>query len=199
MDDSETKPGLVRDIARDAVRAHVTAVAVHLFDELGFENVTIDQLSEAAGISRRTFHRYFSAKEDVIVGDTAQMGKLVRDALLQRPPQEPVWTSLRLAFVYMLSQASGDSARGKRMIRLMADTAALRARNLEKHLKWENMLTPIIEERLTGDDRHVRAQALVHAGLACLDVSLLTWAQSTSDSGIEDVFRRVFAAIDEGG
>ena len=199
MDDSQTKPALVRDIARDAVRAHVTAVAVNLFDKLGFDNVTIDQLSEAAGISRRTFHRYFSAKEDVIVGDTAQTGTLVRDALLQRPPQEPVWTSLRLAFVHMLSQASGDSARGKRMIRLMADTAALRARNLEKHLMWEHMLTPIIEERLKGDDRHVRAQALVHAGLACLDVSLLTWAQSTSDSAIEDACRRVFAAIDEGG
>ncbi|RYF46880.1 MAG: TetR family transcriptional regulator, partial [Comamonadaceae bacterium] len=76
MDDSQTKPALVRDIARDAVRAHVTAVAVNLFDKLGFDNVTIDQLSEAAGISRRTFHRYFSAKEDVIVGDTAQTGTL---------------------------------------------------------------------------------------------------------------------------
>ncbi|WP_429461131.1 TetR/AcrR family transcriptional regulator [Microbacterium sp. ZKA21] len=166
-----------------------------LFDEFGFENVTIEQLSEAAGISRRSFHRYFAAKEDVIVGDPARMGELVRDALEHRPHAESSWVSLRLAFEHMLSQVPADNARGKRMIRLLSDTAALRARNLEKHLQWADLLTPIVQLRLAGDDREVRAQALVHASLACLDVALLTWARSDSDTDISVTLQRVFDTL----
>jgi AcrR family transcriptional regulator len=194
--ESPAQTPAVREIARDAVRAHVTAVAVSLFEAHGFDNVAIEHLSEAAGISRRTFHRYFAAKEDVIVGDPARMGELVRDALLGRPAVESAWTSLRLAYTELFAQLGGDSDQGKRMIRLMAGTAALRARNLEKHLQWAEALAPIIEDRLDGYDRHVRAQTLVHASLACLDLALLTWAQSTDETGIGHALARVFATFE---
>ena len=53
-----------RQVARDAVRSHVAAVAVGLFASEGFDEVTVEQIAAAAGISPRSFHRYFAAKED---------------------------------------------------------------------------------------------------------------------------------------
>jgi AcrR family transcriptional regulator len=195
MESNEARPNMVRDIAREAVRAHVTAVAVDLFYEFGFENVTIEQISEAAGISRRSFHRYFAAKEDVIVGDPTLMGAIVRDELERRPRSESAWVSLRLAFTHTLSQVPTAPAQGKRMIRILSGTAALRSRNLEKHLQWAEVLTPIIESRLSDEGREVRAQTLVHASLACLDVALLTWATSADDSDISATLERVFSEL----
>ncbi|MDF2896742.1 MAG: hypothetical protein K0Q46_3528 [Rhodococcus erythropolis] len=189
-----TQPRRARNIARDAVRAHVTAVAIDLFDSHGFENVTIEQIAEAAEISRRSFHRYFAAKEDVVVGDSAPMGELVLAALLQRSPQEPEWISLCESFIHMFATVDADVERGKRTVRIMAGTPSLRARNLEKHLLWAEKLTPAVEQRLTGQHRKLRAQAIVHASLACLDVSLATWAHS-SDTNVEDILRQSFAAI----
>jgi len=94
----------------------------------------------------------------------------------------------------MLADVGTDIERGKRTVRIMAGIASLRARNLEKHLLWAEELTPIIEQRLTGEHRRLRAQTIVHASLACLDVSLATWAHS-SDSNLEDILRQTFAAI----
>lgn len=195
MDSNEARPNRVRGIAREAVRAHVTTVAVNLFDEFGFENVTIEQLSEAAGISRRSFHRYFAAKEDVVVGDPTVMGAVVRDELERRPESESAWVSLRLAFTHMLVQSSTEPAQGKHMIRILSGTAALRSRNLEKHLQWAETLTPVIASRLVDEGRELRAQTLVHASLACLDVALLTWAVSTDDSDIGATLERVFSEL----
>lgn len=184
----------VRDIARDAVRTHVVAVGIDLFTEHGFDAVTIDQLAEAAGISRRTFHRYFSAKEDVVVGDPTRLGELVRNALDSRPANEDPWVSLRCAYATMLTQVAGGAEGDRRTIHLMTATPSLRARNLEKHLLWAGDLAPLVEKRLTGSDRAVRAAAIVHASLACLDVALTIWADTHSTT-FTDILARVFGAV----
>ena len=47
----------LREISRDAVRARITEIALDLFAEHGFDQVTVDQIAAAAGMSGRTFHR----------------------------------------------------------------------------------------------------------------------------------------------
>ncbi|MFD7025719.1 TetR family transcriptional regulator [Promicromonospora sukumoe] len=80
------------------MRARITEIALELFAERGFEQVTVEQIAAEAGMSARTFHRYFPAKEDVVIGDPARGGEFVRGVLAGRPQDEPVWDSLRLAF-----------------------------------------------------------------------------------------------------
>ena len=41
--------------------------ALDLFEAKGYETTTVDEIAEAAGISRRTFFRQFRAKEDVVL------------------------------------------------------------------------------------------------------------------------------------
>lgn len=186
----------VRSIARDAVRSHVSSVAVGLFAAHGFDAVTIDQIVTAAGISRRTFHRYFAAKEDVVVGDGKGLGELVCSALEARPSGEPAWTSLRLSFEAMLAEAGGDPLRDRQTIGIIASTPALRARNLEKHLLWAELLVPMIAARTSGEDRSQRAEVLVHTALACLDVSLASWAANETED-VHDALDRTFGVLAE--
>ena len=55
--------------AREETRARVGQAALDLFTAQGFEAVTIDEVAEAAGISRRTFFRCFGTKADAVWGD----------------------------------------------------------------------------------------------------------------------------------
>ena len=59
------------DAPREATRARMERAALDLFTLRGFENVTIDEVADAAGISRRTFFRYFATKADAVWGDFA--------------------------------------------------------------------------------------------------------------------------------
>ncbi|WP_277832937.1 TetR family transcriptional regulator [Speluncibacter jeojiensis] len=189
----------LRDITREAVRARISAVAVDLFAEHGFDSVTVEQIAAAVGISARSFHRYFPAKEDAVIGDVARWGAIVRDALVARPVDEPALVSLRCAFESLLARSRGDEdvQRSKRTMRVLTSTASLRARNLEKHLGWADMLVPVVRERLDGDDAALRARTLVQVALACFDTALAAWAES-EDADAAELLRRSFEAVAAG-
>ncbi|MCS0498557.1 TetR/AcrR family transcriptional regulator [Protaetiibacter mangrovi] len=189
-----TKSG-TREIARDAVRARISEVAVDLFDEHGFANVTVEQIATEVGISARSFHRYFAVKEDAVIAEPMGWGVFVRDRFAERPADEPVWEGLLAAYEALLAQPDRDDVRGKRAMRVLGSTPSLRARNLEKHLLWAQLLTPLVAERLRGPQRLLRAEALVHSSLACFDIALGNWAQSEAAADPAALLRTAFAEI----
>jgi AcrR family transcriptional regulator len=62
------------------------AAAIELFLELGYENVTVAQIAERAGLARRTFSRYFADKRDVLFADSDQLPELLAEALSRADP-----------------------------------------------------------------------------------------------------------------
>lgn len=187
----------LREIGRDAVRARITELALDLFAARGFDQVPVEQIAAAAGMSARTFHRYFPAKEDVVIGEPLHGGELAREALADRPSDEPVWDSLRATFEAVVSaKVRGVGAeRGRLAMRVLGSTASLRARNLEKHLLWARMLTPLVADRLDGDDVTLRAEILVQSALACFDVALTTWATADDETTAAELIQRGFATL----
>src|SRR5690349_7906847 len=87
-----------RDVARHAVRDEVVRAAWQLFSEQGFEATTVEQIAQAAGMSRRTFFRYFTGKDELILDKLLEVGDRVAEALAVRPPEESAWSALRAAF-----------------------------------------------------------------------------------------------------
>ncbi|SEJ34761.1 TetR family transcriptional regulator [Demequina mangrovi] len=184
-----------RAIARDAVRARISEVAVDLFDEHGFDNVTVEQIAAAVGVSARSVHRYFPAKEDTVIGDPAGWGEHVRDQLASRPSEEPLWDALLASYEALLLTPSRNEAQGRKAMRVLGSTPALRARNLEKHLLWARLLTPIVAERLEGNHRELRAETIVQASLACFDIALTAWAEADAVESSVELLRRSFGAL----
>jgi mycofactocin system transcriptional regulator len=84
---------------REETRARVERAALDLFAHRGFENVTSDEVADAAGISRRTFFRYYATKADAVWGDFAGHVARLDGLLAATDPAQPVFASVCAAYV----------------------------------------------------------------------------------------------------
>jgi AcrR family transcriptional regulator len=192
----EKSPPSLRERTRVATQQAISEVAMHLFLDKGFDGVTVDQISVAAGISPRSFFRYFATKEDVVLGHLAVAGLQLRDALVARPAGEPPWDALRAAFGTLLSGYGESSDSLRRTARMIHAAPSLRARHLEKQLHWQELLVPEISRRLgasNGED--VRAYAIVASALACLDAAGSAWARSEDGVPVEEFLDTAIQAV----
>lgn len=159
---TDDNPESLRERTRRAVRQQLADSAMRLFVEQGFEATTIDQIAADTGISRRSFFRYFASKEDVVLGELFDRGGIVATALAGRPPGESPWDAVKAALLELqrVTRASDESE--LQLGRMLYDTPTLRARHLEKQLAWQDLLVPILSERIrstgraTGIDPHSR-------------------------------------------
>jgi AcrR family transcriptional regulator len=184
------------DRQRQAVRDEITQTAITLFLDQGFEATTVDQILERVGVSRRSFFRYFGTKEDVVLGDLANRGESIAEALSQRPATEEPWGAIRAAF----HEAQEVSATGKpetlALGRMLFNTPSLLARHLEKRLRWQELLVPLIVARLPAEgDRDLQAHAIVASALSCLDAASRAWIQSDGEGELSDLYDQAVLAV----
>ncbi len=95
-------------------------VALRMFEQRGFGEVTVDDIASEARISARTFYRYFPAKEDVLQLRIGRRSEALRTALVARPDDEPTLQSLRVALEEGL--AAEDAVALRRWITIVVAT-----------------------------------------------------------------------------
>lgn len=189
----DAQPGLWAR-SRQRAYAEITAVAMELFLANGFEQTTIDEIVAAAGISRRSFFRYFGTKEDIVLGRFIADGAVLRAQLEQRPADEDVWEALR-GSLFALEEAA-DEDRLLAISQMMYQTPSLRARSIEKHLRWYDDLAPEVQRRLgkeTGSA--LRARAIVGCVITCLDLAGEAWSSEGATEPLRNYFDAALDAI----
>lgn len=191
-----TKPTLWQR-SRQAVYAEITSVAMRLFLEQGFEQTTIDQIASTAGISRRSFFRYFGTKDDIVLGDLASQGELLRDALKQVPSTVGPWEALRQA-LHSIDALDIEPGVTLKIATMMYGIPSLRARSIEKHLHWQSLLVPDIRRRLelAEDDMTDPAPvAIVASAITCLDVAGELWVSGRGMGDLAALYDRAVVAV----
>jgi TetR/AcrR family transcriptional regulator, regulator of mycofactocin system len=82
----------------EMMMSELEEVALRLFDQRGFSNVTVEEIAVEAHISVRTFYRYFASKEDVLQLRIVRRSEVLGKELLNRPTDEMPLRSLRVVF-----------------------------------------------------------------------------------------------------
>ncbi|MEU6735801.1 TetR family transcriptional regulator [Streptomyces physcomitrii] len=204
----ENSTSCLRVRTRRAVKEALADTALELFEASGFEQVTVADIAKAAGISQRSFFRYFGSKEDVVLGDRIPTAEEVLAVLTPHLAAHPAWEALRLTVRSMtqLMEVEAEAERWKQAVRLICRTPGLRARYLEKHLAWVDALVPELTSRTgPGDARaELKAQTMVNTALSCFDVALTRWSDEEGEQRslaalVEEVFGFVRIPSEEAG
>ncbi|POX46239.1 TetR family transcriptional regulator [Streptomyces sp. Ru72] len=181
---------------RQLVSDELSEAALQLLALKGFDAVTIDEIAATAGVSKRTFFRYFASKEDVVVQFLADMGTGMRVALASRPIEEQPSVALRHTVWVSMAACADHSDRALRVVQLILRTPALRARFLERQDQWRDDLAAELAQRLGLDpDTELYPQLAAGMALTAFDTVLQRWSGSDGAEDPAELTDRAFAVI----
>jgi AcrR family transcriptional regulator len=184
---------------RQLVRDQLGEAALRLLAGQGYEETTVDQIVAAAGVSRRTFFRYFKSKEDVVVESVGDLGAAIRGELAARPDRESPQAALRAAFAVAVEQLADEPAKSLPLIRLVFGTPALHRRFLEHQSVLQEELAAELARR-EGLDACADLGPALDAGVAltAFQVAVESWARRDGDGNLSALIDEAFALTSPG-
>jgi len=181
---------------RQAVRSYLSEVALRLLTDRDFESVTVDEITTAAGVSRRSFFRYFASKEDVVLQFLDQMAERLRDAVAARPQGESPIAAVHAALRPQVAVYAAHADRTLAVVRLLQRSAALRARELESRRRMRELVAEAIGRRLGLDHREdLRPRLLAGIALVPFDVAITTWVEGGAGDDIHAILDAAIAGL----
>ncbi len=181
---------------RDRVRAEVAEAAVGLFLERGFDETTVDEICSVAGLSRRTFFRYFQGKEDVVVSEFTAQAELGCAAYLSRPAGGDEWLALRNSMTPLIRWVENDRARALALFRLVDTSPVLRASYLSRVDRWRASLTALISAEVgVASDGGLRIDLVSSASIGAYLAVTRAWVRSEGVDSMETLFDDAFAVL----
>ncbi len=133
---------------RSTTWAHISNVAIELFAAQGFDEVSVDDVAEAAGIARRTLFRYYPSKNALPWGDFDAHLDHMRDLLNELEPDVPIGEALRTALLAFNSFDEQETARHRQRMRVILETAALQAYSMTMYAGWRAVVAAFVAKRL---------------------------------------------------
>ncbi|MEV0566225.1 TetR family transcriptional regulator [Dactylosporangium sp. NPDC050588] len=180
---------------RQLVRDELTDAALRLLAFQGFEETTIDQMAAAAGVSRRTFFRYFQSKEDVIIEHLSDLGRQLTTTLSTRPAAEPPAVALQHTLHTFTDTFREHPEKSRRLAKIMVTTPPLLARYLERQVSWRAALSTELATRLGADPTtDPRPAVLVAVAFAAFDTALMRWVAEDPAPDLNTLLTTCFTA-----
>jgi AcrR family transcriptional regulator len=159
--------------------------AFDLFNERGFDQTTVDDIAERAGLGRATFFRHYRTKEDVVFPDHDRLLDQVRDRLRSTSHGNAlaaVADAVRLVLLHYLDE--GDLAR--RRYKLTSTVPALRDREIVSVARYQRLFREYITAH-TPDPDPLRAELMAAAVASAHNHILRRWLRGDSTDPIREI------------
>ncbi len=192
----------LRQKKRELVRGEISRAAWLLFAERGYERTTVSEIAREAGVSRRTFFRYFSSKDDVAVGTSDAFAEEFLAAFAARPEREPPLVAIRHALRALVESHLAAPQEMDAIIRLLRESRSLRRAMLERHARMEERLAVLVAARTRTDlTRNPTPALIAFMARALMDTAFNVWFdQRPRNLGamVDDLFVRLRQAVRAG-
>jgi len=173
----------------------VSLVALRLFDESGFDAVSMDDVARAAGVSRRSLFRLFPSKAALVWDGLEESLDRFRASLADSAAHDPVWEVIRRAFEAgaAIPAASIEVTRHRlRVIRANPSLAQIGGPTIGT---MTDAAAHFAAERTGAQPDDFSITVRVHALTAAVNASLVWWAlhgaQETPQSVVERALREI--------
>jgi AcrR family transcriptional regulator len=175
-------------MSKPVARDRLTEAALTLFDENGYEQTTVDDITSRAGLSRATFFRHYRSKDDVIFPDHDRLLEQVRDRLLnssQSTALAAVSDAVRIVLLHYL--AEGELAR--RRYALTSNVPALRDREIVSVARYQRLFRTFITDWMgdTSESTALRAELMAASVVSAHNHVLRRWLRGESPDPVREV------------
>ncbi|KOU61278.1 TetR family transcriptional regulator [Streptomyces sp. MMG1533] len=180
--DTAARPGL-RELKKQRTRDALLRAALELFTGRGYEQTTVDDITEAVDVSQRTFFRYFANKEEAALAVQEMTLERFVESVRERPAHEAPMEALRQAVL------EGWDTLGEvvesvvpvelhlRMYQVIESTPVLLAAHLRRSAEVEETIARVLAEREGLDvDTDPRPRLTVALFSAVIRVTERQWS-----------------------
>lgn len=177
----------------EATHRRIFTTALALFEEFGYEEVSVNQIAGQADVSVPTFYAHYPSKEHLIMAlpTTEQIEALLAGA----PAELPIGERLRRALPPFVAQLPPDVREDTRARwRIIAATPALRTRAAEFERTTAGMLLESVASS-SGEDPLPADVVQTGAVLVAYTTALLGWADGNNERRLEDVVAEALGAL----
>ena len=180
-----------RDMSRwePNARGRLMQAALELYIERGFEQTTVAEIAKVAGLTERTFFRYFADKREVLFWGVSALQELlvrtVADAPDSDAPITVIGAAIEAAGVVFQERREGAVLRQ----RVIAANAELQERELIKLASLASAMADALRQRGVKDPG---ASLSAEAGIAVLKIAFERWINGTSPEDLPQLIRELF-------
>jgi AcrR family transcriptional regulator len=189
-----------RERKKAQTRRTLTAAAIHLSIERGSpDRVTVEEISEAADVSPRTFFNYFSSKEDAILGVDPERRAELRAELELRPAEEPPIEALRAALLASAEGIDENAELWAQRLQLVREHPSLSPGYVASFADFERGLVEAMATRLQLDpDADLYPAVVVAAALTVMRVTVKHWQATAAQTPLTELLDLAFDQLADG-
>jgi TetR/AcrR family transcriptional regulator, regulator of mycofactocin system len=163
-------------------RVELEQVALDLFVRNDYTATTVDEIATSAGISRRTFFRYYASKNDVVWGNFDALLRGMEDWLASRPDDTPMLSALKHAVIRFNALPPEALPSHRRRMSLILHVPALQAHSTLRYADWRGVVARFAARRLGLPVGELLPQLIGHLALGAAVAAYERWlADETAD------------------
>jgi AcrR family transcriptional regulator len=180
----------LRTRKKAATRQSLHEAALRLAMAHGLDGVTVEDIADEVGVSRRTFSNYFANKEDAVLHADRERTRALVALVAGRPAGEPPWRALRAATAELYRDRTIPDPEWVAQLRLLRRHPSLLARQASDQFALERDLAGVLVAR--GHDLDTELARLMTATfLAAVRTAGVLWLESSGEQPLPDLVDRL--------
>jgi AcrR family transcriptional regulator len=184
----------LRERKKTATRQSLHEAALRLAVECGLDGVTVEDVADAAGVSRRTFSNYFANKEDAILHADRERTRALVSLVGSRPGDEEPWPALRAASGELYRAQTVPDPEWVAQLRLLRRHPSLLAQQASDQIALERDLAAVLVARGHGMDEEL-ARLMTATFLAAVRTGILRWLEGSGEQPLPALVDRLLSRI----
>lgn len=158
----------LRERRKLGTRRALEDAALRLFARDGFDETPVEAIAAEAGVSARTFFRYFATKDEVLYGHREDRQGVLHEAVVAAPASTSALDALHLGLLAIAPTFDREQTRLQE--RAVARSPVLRGRQAEVTVSWELAMAAALAAR-----DEANADVVAAVGMAAFRAAVVRW------------------------
>jgi len=167
-------------------RGRLERAALELFIERGFEETTVTEIARRAGLTQRTFFRYFADKREVLFAGAGALQELLVSTVASAPESAAPLDAVVAALEAVGPVFQERRAYSRQRQAVIDANAELRERELIKLASLASAIAGALRQRGVGDPA---ASLAAEAGIAVFKIAFARWINETGQADLPQIIR----------